>query len=137
MELVLFAFNNATQGDIFVQKAPAATIGDLAEVLRDIFGGKSEIKVIGTRHGEKLYETLLAREEAVKAVDMGDYYRVPADTRDLNYGLYFDEGDRRLEAIEEYNSHNTHRLDRAELKKLLLDLDYVRKALRNEEGEGV
>ncbi len=137
VELVLFAFNNATQGDIFVQKAPAATIGDLAEVLRDIFGGKSEIKVIGTRHGEKLYETLLAREEAVKAVDMGDYYRVPADTRDLNYGLYFDEGDRRLEAIEEYNSHNTHRLDRAELKKLLLDLDYVRKALRNEEGEGV
>ncbi len=137
VELVLFAFNNATQGDIFVQKAPAATIEDLAHVLREIFNGKNEIKVIGTRHGEKLYETLLAKEEAVKAVDMGDYYGVPADTRDLNYGLYFDRGDRRVESIEEYNSHNTHRLSRGELKAMLLELDYVQKALRNEEGEGV
>ncbi len=137
VELVLFAFNNATQGDIFVQKAPAATIEDLAHVLREIFNGTNEIKVIGTRHGEKLYETLLAKEEAVKAVDMGDYYRVPADTRDLNYGLYFDRGDRRVESIEEYNSHNTHRLSRSELKTMLLELDYVQRALRNEEGEGV
>ena len=135
--LVLFAFMNATQGDIFVQKAPAATIGDLAQVLRTLLNGKNEIKVIGTRHGEKLYETLLAKEEAVKAVDMGDYYRIPADTRDLNYGLYFDKGDRRIEAIEEYNSHNTTRLDQQALKELLLNLDYIQKALKNEEGEGV
>ena len=137
VELVLFAFMNATQGDIFVQKAPAATIGDLAQVLRTLLNGKNEIKVIGTRHGEKLYETLLAKEEAVKAVDMGDYYRIPADTRDLNYGLYFDKGDSRIEAIEEYNSHNTTRLDQQALKELLLNLDYIQKALKNEEGEGV
>ena len=137
VELVLFAFNNAEQGDIFVQKAPAATIGDLAEVLKDIFNSKSEIKVIGTRHGEKLYETLLAKEEAVKAVDMGDYYRVPADTRDLNYHLYFDEGNKKTELIEEYNSHNTYRLTKNELKELLLQLDYVKKALENKEDEGV
>lgn len=137
VELVLFAFNNAIQGDMFVQKAPAATIGDLAEVLQDIFNGKNEIKVIGTRHGEKLYETLLAKEEAVKAIDMGDYYRVPADTRDLNYGLYFDKGDKRVELTDEYNSHNTYRLNKEELKNMLLNLEYVQKALKNEEGEGV
>lgn len=137
VELVLFAFNNATQGDMFVQKAPAATIGDLAEVLQDIFNGKNEIKVIGTRHGEKLYETLLAKEEAVKAIDMGDYYRVPADTRDLNYGLYFDKGDKRVELTDEYNSHNTYRLNKVELKNMLLNLEYVQKALKNEEGEGL
>ncbi len=137
VELVLFAYDNAVQGDIFVQKAPAATIEDLAFVLREIFNGSNEIKVIGTRHGEKLYETLLAREEAVKAVDMGDYYRVPADTRDLNYGMYFEEGDRRISHCEEYNSHNTRRLTRAELKDLLLKLDYVQKALEGKEGEGV
>lgn len=137
VELVLFAFDNATQGDIFVQKAPAATIGHLAEVLLDIFNGTNEIKVIGTRHGEKVYETLLAREEAIKAVDMGDYYRVPADTRDLNYDLYFEQGDKQLGTIDEYNSHNTKRLDKGELKRLLLDLDYVQKALRDEENEGV
>lgn len=137
VELVLFAFMNASQGDIFVQKAPAATIGDLAHVLREIFEGKSEIKVIGTRHGEKLYETLLAREESAKARDLGEYFRVPADTRDLNYGMYFDKGDVRIDSIEEYNSHNTRRLDRPGLRELLLGLDYVQKALRNEEGEGV
>lgn len=137
VELVLFAFNNAEQGDIFVQKAPAATIGDLALVLNEIFNGKSEIQVIGTRHGEKLYETLLAKEEAVKAIDMGNYYRVPADTRDLNYHLYFDKGDKRTELVEEYNSHNTVRLSNDELKKMLLNLDYVKKALENKEDEGV
>ena len=137
VELVLFAFNHAEQGDIFVQKAPAATIADLAAVLKDIFNSNSEIKVIGTRHGEKLYETLLAKEEAVKAVDMGNYYRVPADTRDLNYHLYFDKGDKNADKIEEYNSFNTYRLNREELKKMLLELDYVKKALKNEEDEGV
>lgn len=137
VELVLFAFNNTKQGDMFVQKAPAATIEDLAYVLHDLFNGKNEIKVIGTRHGEKLYETLLAKEEAVKAIDMGDYYRVPADNRDLNYGLYFEEGDKRIEKIEEYNSHNTQRLNRSELKDMLLKLDYVEKALEGKEGEGV
>lgn len=129
VELVLFAFNNAEQGDLFVQKAPAATIGDLAHVINDLFGGKSEVKVIGTRHGEKLYESLLSREEAVKSLDLGDYYRVPADTRDLNYGLYFDEGDTKISRSEEYNSHNTKRLNREELKKLLLTLDYVKEEL--------
>jgi len=137
VELVLFAFNNAQQGDIFVQKAPAATIGLLAETLREIFNGTNEIKIIGTRHGEKLFETLLAKEEAVKAVDMGNYYRVPADTRDLNYHLYFDKGDKKVDQINEYNSHNTHRLNKEELKDLLLNLDYVKKALNNEEDEGV
>lgn len=137
VDLVLFAFEHCKQGDIFVQKAPAATIEDLAYVLRDIFGGTNEISVIGTRHGEKLYETLLAREEAVKAVDLGEYYRVPADTRDLNYGKFFDDGDQRVSGAEEYNSHNTRRLNRAELQKLLLKLDYVQKALEGKEGEGV
>jgi len=137
VELVLFAFDNAVQGDIFVQKAPAATIEDLAYVLREIFDGKNEIRVIGTRHGEKLYETLLAKEEAVKAIDMGNYYRVPADTRDLNYGKYFEEGDKRIAQIEEYNSHNTYRLNRNELKDMLLKLDYVKKAIEGKEGEGV
>lgn len=129
VELVLFAFKNAEPGDMFVQKAPAATIGDLAAVVSEIFGGKSEIRVIGTRHGEKLYETLLSREEAVKAVDLGGYYRVPADTRDLNYGLYFDEGNVHISRSEEYNSHNTHRLDRVALKQLILSLDFVQAEL--------
>ncbi|WP_304226139.1 polysaccharide biosynthesis protein [Gracilinema caldarium] len=137
VELVLFAFNNAEQGDIFVQKAPAATIHDLAEVLKEIFNGKSEIKIIGTRHGEKLYETLLAKEEAVKAIDMGNYYRVPADTRDLNYHLYIDRGDKKAEQVDEYNSHNTYRLTKDELKKMLLNLDYVKMALEDKEDEGV
>jgi UDP-N-acetylglucosamine 4,6-dehydratase/5-epimerase len=129
VELVLFAFKNAEQGDIFVQKAPAATIGDLAAVLNDIFGGKKKIKVIGTRHGEKLYETLLSREEAAKAIDLGAYYRVPADTRDLNYGLYFDEGNTCIDRVDEYNSHNTKRLNYSELKQLLMSLDFIKTEL--------
>ncbi|MCX8058995.1 MAG: polysaccharide biosynthesis protein [Spirochaetes bacterium] len=137
VELVMFAFNNAKQGDIFVQKAPAATIKQLAEVLLEIFNAKNEIKIIGTRHGEKLYETLLSKEEAAISIDLGDYYRIPADTRDLNYHKYFDEGDKKIEEVEEYNSHNTKRLTNEELKKILLDLEYIQKALRNEEDEGV
>ncbi len=131
VSLVLYAFQNAHQGDIFVQKAPAATIGDLAETLLEIFGASNPIQVIGTRHGEKVYETLLSREEAAKAVDLGNYYRVPADTRDLNYGMYFEIGDAKITQAGEYNSHNTHRLSRDELKNLLLALDFVQDELRS------
>jgi UDP-glucose 4-epimerase len=130
VELVLFAFSNAEQGDMFVQKAPAATIGDLAHVVREIFGGNNEIRVIGTRHGEKLYETLLSREEATKAKDLKEYYRVPADTRDLNYGLFFEEGDAKISRADEYNSHNTQRLNQKELKDLLLPLEFIQEELK-------
>lgn len=130
VDLVMFAFTNSKQGDMFVQKSPAATIGDLAEVLIDIFNTKADVKVIGTRHGEKLYESLLSREEAVKAVDEGDYFRVPADNRDLNYGKYFDEGNRQITLSDEYNSHNTYRLSKSELKKLLLTLPYIKQELK-------
>lgn len=131
VDRALFAFSHAEQGDLFVEKAPAATMGDLAEVLRAVFGVKNEIRTIGTRHGEKLYETLLSREEAAKAQDRGRYYRVPADTRDLNYGMYFDEGDESITRAEEYNSQNATRLDQKALKKLLLSLDIVKEELRS------
>ena len=130
VDLVSFAFENSQQGDIFVKKAPAATIEDLAEVLREIFDAKNEVQVIGTRHGEKVYETLLSKEEAGIAEDLGEFYRVPADSRDLNYGKFVDEGDKRIGAAEEFNSHNTYRLSRDELKDLLLGLDYVREQLK-------
>lgn len=129
VELVLFAFNNSSQGDIFVQKSPAATIGLLAETLQEIFNVNNEIKVIGTRHGEKLYESLLSKEEAVKSIDMGYYFRVPADTRDLNYSKFFNEGNSNIQLYEEYNSHNTVRLNKIELKNLLLNLPYVKNEL--------
>lgn len=131
VDLVLFAFSNSQQGDIFVQKAPAATIGDLAEVLREIFAGKNDIRIIGTRHGEKLYESLLSKEEAVKSVDLGRYYRVPADTRNLNYAPFFEVGDVEISHAQEYNSHNTTRLSKEDLKKLLLGLPYVKHHLKN------
>jgi UDP-glucose 4-epimerase len=127
VELVLFAFKNGKNGDIFVQKAPAATIEMLAEVMKDLAGKKEhEVKVIGTRHGEKLYETLLTREEMVQAEDLGEYYRVIADSRDLNYNKFFEEGEEIVTQASEYHSHNTHRLDAAELKQLLLKLDFIR-----------
>lgn len=129
VDLVMFAFQNSKQGDVFVKKAPAATIGDLAESLIDIFGAKTDVNVIGTRHGEKVYETLLSREEAATAEDLEDFYRVPADSRDLNYGKYFEEGDVRIQNATEFNSHNTYRLSRSELKALLMSIDYVKKAL--------
>lgn len=129
VELVLFAFDNSSQGDIFVQKSPAATIGLLAETLQEIFNVNNEIKVIGTRHGEKLYESLLSKEEAVKSIDMGNYFRVPADTRDLNYSKFFNEGNSSIELYDEYNSHNTVRLNKNELKNLLLNLSYVNNEL--------
>ncbi len=129
VDLVLYAFEHGSPGDIFVQKAPAATIHTLAEAMLRLFNGKSDIRVIGTRHGEKLYETLLNREEMVKAEDMGEYYRVPADVRDLNYAMYFVEGQEALSAKEDYTSHNTHRLDVDGMAELLLKLDIIKDAL--------
>ncbi|MDN6729310.1 MAG: polysaccharide biosynthesis protein [Alkalibacterium sp.] len=131
VELVVFGFKNAQAGDIMVQKSPASTIGDLAQAIKELFKSESDIKVIGTRHGEKLYETLLTKEEHVVAEDMGGFYRVPADKRDLNYDKYFVEGDEELSAEEEYNSHNTTRLDIEGIKERLLQLDYVREQLES------
>ncbi|QXP60670.1 polysaccharide biosynthesis protein [Olleya sp. HaHaR_3_96] len=126
VDLVLFAFNNAEPGDMFVQKAPAATIDILAKALIDLYKSDSKIKVIGTRHGEKLYESLLTREERVKAEDLGEYYRVPADNRDLNYSNYFSEGEIDMDLVEDYHSHNTDQLDVEGMKKLLLKLDVIK-----------
>ena len=127
VELVLFAFENGKSGDIFVQKAPAATIELLANTIKDIIGRpKHEVKTIGTRHGEKLYETLLTKEEMVKAIDMGEYFRIPADTRDLNYNKFFEEGEEVLNEAGEYHSHNTHRLNEGELTDLLLNLREIK-----------
>jgi len=129
VDLVIYAFNNARQGDIFVQKAPASTIMDLAIAIKELFSSDTQIKVIGTRHGEKLYETLLTREEMVKAEDLGGYYRILPDDRDLNYGKYFTEGEEKIAEIEDYNSHNTRRLNVEEIKELLLQLDYIKTEL--------
>ena len=129
VDLVVYAFHNGKPGDIFVQKAPAATIETLANALKRLFSAKNDIRIIGTRHGEKLYETLLTREEMANAVDMGDYYRIPSDVRDLNYSCYFTEGETRISREDDYNSHNTRRLDEDGLIELLLKLDFVREAL--------
>lgn len=130
VELVIFAFQNAKAGDIMVQKSPASTVGDLAQAIIELFDVDNEVHVIGTRHGEKRYETLLTKEEYLVAKDMGDFYRVPADTRDLNYDKYFFEGSKELTQEGEYNSDNTHRLSVAEIKEKLLELDYVKKELK-------
>jgi UDP-N-acetylglucosamine 4,6-dehydratase len=127
VDLVLYAFDNAFQGDLFVQKSPAATIKVLAEALSELYNSKSEIKIIGTRHGEKLYETLVNREDMVKAKDLKDYFRIPADNRDLNYEHYFSEGEHLINQLEEYHSHNTSRLDIDGMKNLLLKLPIIRK----------
>jgi UDP-N-acetylglucosamine 4,6-dehydratase len=131
VELVVFAFQNAYSGDIMVQKAPASTIGDLAQAVKELFKADSEIKFIGTRHGEKLYETLLTKEEYMAAIDLGNYYRVPADQRDLNYDKYFVEGSQQLSLNGEYTSHNTRRLNVEEIKEKLLSLDYIQKELED------
>jgi UDP-N-acetylglucosamine 4,6-dehydratase len=130
VDLVLYAFEHGNGGDIFVQKSPAVTIGVLANAVSKLFGSRSSVRVIGTRHGEKLYETLLTREERAKAEDCGDYYRVPADGRDLNYASYFSEGDAAVSPLEDYNSHNTARLTLDETIDLLQTLDVVQEALR-------
>lgn len=129
VDLVLHAFEHAEQGDIFVQKAPASTVADLAEALKQLFNRENPVKVIGTRHGEKLYESLISREEMAKADDMGRYYRIPADNRDLNYKKYFVEGEQHISELDDYTSHNTERLDIEGIKTLLLKLDYVREEL--------
>lgn len=129
VELVIFAFENAEAGDIMVQKAPASTIGDLAQAIKEIFNVENEIRIIGTRHGEKLYETLLTKEEYIGAQDMGGFYRVPADKRDLNYDKYFIEGNEGFQQVEDYNSHNTERLNVKQIKDKLLKLDYIQEEL--------
>ena len=139
VDLVLYAFEHGEQGDLFVQKAPAATLDVLAQALKETYAqvdpkyGETEVKTIGTRHGEKLYETLVTREEMAKAVDMGDYYRIPCDTRDLNYDKFFTEGNEDIARIEDYHSHNTARLDVEGMKKLLLKLRFIREDLGMEE----
>ncbi|TEB08221.1 UDP-glucose 4-epimerase [Pelotomaculum schinkii] len=134
VELVVFAFKNANQGDIFVQKAPASTIGDLAQAIKELFHADNEIRIIGTRHGEKLYETLLTREEMAHAEDLGRYYRIPADTRSLNYDKYFVKGDEQISYGWEYTSHNTERLNVEQVKELLLTLGYIRHELEDWRG---
>ena len=129
VDLVLYAFKHGKQGDLFVQKAPASTVADLAQALKEIFKKDNPVSIIGTRHGEKLYETLVSREEMAKAEDMGDYYRIPTDNRDLNYTQYFSTGEERLSYLEDYTSHNTDRLDVERIKKLLLKLDYIKEEL--------
>jgi UDP-N-acetylglucosamine 4,6-dehydratase/5-epimerase len=129
VDLVLYAFDHGNPGDVFVQKAPAATIETLARALKKLFTANNEIRIIGTRHGEKLYETLLTREEMARAEDMGEYYRIPADIRDLNYACYFTEGETKVSNHEDYHSHNTRQLDEDELIELLLKLDFVRTTL--------
>lgn len=130
VDLVLYAFENGKQGDIFVQKAPAATISDIVSALKDLFESNSKVETIGTRHGEKLFESLISREEMARAEDHGDYYRIPADDRDLNYQAYLTEGEERLSHLADYTSHNTERLDIDGIKRLLLSLDHVQQQLR-------
>ncbi len=129
VDLVLYAYEHGTQGDIFVQKAPASTVGDLAQALKELFDKDNLVRVIGTRHGEKLYESLISREEMAKAQDMGCYYRIPADNRNLNYAQYFSEGEEKISLLDDYTSHNTARLNVKQIKALLLKLEYIRKEL--------
>ena len=130
VELVLYAFENGSSGDLFVQKSPASTVGQLSDVIQDILKSKSPVQVIGARHGEKLYETLLTKEEQLNAIDQKNYFRVPADQRDLNYSKYFSEGQSNLLQLEEYTSHNTTQLSNEELKAKLLKLDMIQEALK-------
>ncbi len=136
VELVVFAFQNANAGDILVQKAPSCTIGILAQAIKELFNADNEIKIIGTRHGEKLYETLLTKEEYLVAEDLGNFYRVPADQRDLNYDKYFVNGDEQLSTEQDYNSHNTEILDIDQVKGKLLELDYIKQELQEMHREG-
>ena len=130
VDLVMFAFENAEQGDIMVQKAPAATITTLVQAIQNIFGTKLPVETIGIRHGEKLYESLLTKEEAARAIDMGGFYRVPSDKRDLNYGKFFDEGNKEAVHLDEYNSDNTEQLTVEAMMEKLLELKYVQEELK-------
>lgn len=129
VDLVLYAFEHARPGDIFVQKAPASTVGDLAQAMKELLSAASDIKIIGTRHGEKLYESLVSREEMARSEDLGGYYRIPADSRDLNYDKYFVEGETKISEIEDYTSHSTHRLNVSQVKETLMKLDIIREAV--------
>ena len=129
VDLVIYAFEHGMQGDIFVQKAPSSTVLDLAHAIKEVFKSKSEIKIIGTRHGEKLYESLISREEIAKAEDLGSYYRIPSDNRDLNYAQYVTEGKKGIADLSDYTSHNIHRLNIDQIKELLLSLPYIRSEL--------
>jgi UDP-N-acetylglucosamine 4,6-dehydratase len=129
VDLVMYAFEHANPGDILVQKAPASTIGDLAQAMKEMFSTKTEIKLIGTRHGEKLFESLVSREEMARAEDLGEYYRIPSDSRDLNYGKYFVEGEVDMGGIDDYTSHNTRRLGIEDIKNTLLKLSIIREAI--------
>ncbi len=129
VDLVLYAYEHGQQGDIFVQKAPASTVADLAQAIKEIFAKDNEVRIIGTRHGEKLYESLISREEMAHAKDMGDYYRIPADNRDLNYAKYFSEGEEKISHQDDYTSHNTERLNVEQVKALLLKLDFIQEEL--------
>ena len=135
VDLVLFAFKNANQGDLFIQKAPASTIKDLADAIVEMFDPKTKIKIIGTRHGEKAHETLMTREERAKSTDLGGYFQIPADTRDLNYDKYLSEGNLEIQKIVEYTSENTERLDVEGTKKKLMTVDYVVQELQNKKGD--
>ena len=130
VDLVLHAFEHGKQGDIFVQKAPASTVADLAQALKTLFGKDNPVRIIGTRHGEKLYETLVSREEMAKVDDMGEYYRIPADNRDLNYAKYFSDGEERISHLDDYTSHNTRRLNVVEVQALLQKLEFIEEAFR-------
>jgi UDP-glucose 4-epimerase len=132
VELVLYAFGHARPGDIFVQKAPASTVGDLAQAMKELLDSDSEMQIIGTRHGEKLYESLVSREEMARAVDHGPYFRIPADSRDLNYDKYFVQGQMQLSALDDYTSHNTERLSIEGVKHVLRRLTMIREALPQE-----
>ena len=129
VDLVLYAYEHGQQGDIFVQKAPASTVADLARALTEIFGSQEQARIIGTRHGEKLFESLISREEMAHAQDMGGYYRIPADNRDLNYAKYFSEGEEKISHSEDYTSHNTQRLNVEQVKSILLKLDFIKEEL--------
>ena len=129
VDLVLYAFEHAHQGDLFVQKAPASTVADLANALKELFGKDNDLNIIGTRHGEKLYESLISREEMAKAEDRGNYYRIPVDNRDLNYAQYFSQGEKKISHLEDYTSNNTERLNIEQIKQLLLKLDYIKEEL--------
>lgn len=137
VDLVLYAFEHAIQGDLYVQKAPAATVEVLAQALIELYKSSSSINIIGTRHGEKLYETLVNREDMMKAEDKGDYYRIPADNRDLNYAQYFSEGTPNVDQYDEYHSHNTQRLNVEQMKQLLSKLPLIRKDVLGEQNDSV
>jgi len=129
VDLVLYAYEHGKQGDIFVKKAPASTVSDLAKAIKELFNKNNDVRIIGTRHGEKLYESLISREEMAHAHDMGDYYRLPADNRDLNYAKYFSEGEEEISHLEDFTSHNTKQLSVEQVKSLLLKLDYIKEKL--------